>query len=81
MDEFKALKYIHHCIYHDNKQPTVRGIAQALERRSSRSGFRALNLLMKRGLVYRDENGYICMREDVTDCSAKLVIIDKEASG
>jgi len=66
--EFKALKYIHQCICHDKRQPTIRGIAQSLALKSSRSGYKAFTSLMKRGLIYRDERGDICMRKDVASC-------------
>jgi len=63
--ESKALRYIHQCIYHDKKQPTVRGITQALGLRSSRSGFKILNSLIGQDIVYRDEKGNVCIREDL----------------
>ena len=61
--EFAALRYIHRCLFHENRQPAVRGIADALKRRSSRSGFRMLDSLTKRGLVWQNEGEGICMKE------------------
>ncbi len=69
---FNVLKYIHHAIYHDKKATTVRGIAQAAELRSSRSGMRILDGLIKRGYLYRDEQGGIRMRDDLAGCDTKL---------
>lgn len=54
--EWKALEYIHQCPVHDKKQPTVRGIANAIGRTSSRSGLRMLAKLEKKGLMYWDKN-------------------------
>ena len=51
-NQFKGLKYIHQSIYHEEKQPTVRGIAQAIGLRSSRSGLRLLHEFMKQGFVF-----------------------------
>jgi hypothetical protein len=71
--EFKALKYIHHSIYHDKKQPTVRGITRALGLHSSRSGFRMLKVLLEMGFIHRDQEGTINMRENVAGCDTTLV--------
>jgi hypothetical protein len=57
--EFEALKYLHHCVYHNKGKPTVRGIAQAAGFSSSRSGQRILNLLIEKGLAYRNDDGSI----------------------
>lgn len=54
-DELKALQYIQRCLA-GKTEPTVRGIAQAIGRHSSRSGYRMLQGLINRGVVYRDEN-------------------------
>lgn len=70
--EFKALKYLHHAIYHNHVSPSVRDITQALGYRSSRSGFRILNHLIDRGLVYRNEEGDLRLKEDVRECQPKL---------
>lgn len=70
--EFKAMRYIHDCICHKNILPTIRGISQAIGCRSSRSGFRALSMLLKRELAWRDEEGNITMVKghcDVWGCS------------
>ena len=64
-DELTALRYIYSAIYHDKKQPTVRGIAEVLGFRSSRTGFRMLHVLIEAGFIYRDAEEKICMREDV----------------
>ena len=72
--EFKAMQYIHVCICHNNIQPTIRGISQAIGCRSSRSGFRTLNLLLKRQLAWRDGEGNISMVKghcDVWGCAEK----------
>src|SRR5882724_10474815 len=61
--EFNALKYVHNCLHHDKKSPTVRGIANAIGLRSSRSGLRMMNVLLKQGFIYRDEQGTVGMRE------------------
>jgi len=63
--EFKALKYLHHAIYHENKAPSVRDITIAVGFSSSRSGFRLLNKLMERGFVYRDTDGKLQLAEHV----------------
>jgi SOS-response transcriptional repressor LexA len=55
--EFKALKYLHRAIYHNNQSPSVRDIGAAVGFRSSRSGLVLLDKLMERGFVYRDKEG------------------------
>ena len=72
--EFKALQYIHISIYHHKKQPTVRGIAAALGLKSSRSGFRMLAILIRRGLVYRNEKGELEVRKYLIACDAMFCI-------
>ncbi len=60
-NEYATIKYIHTCLFHHHKQPTVRGVTEALGKRSSRSGFRVLTSLMKKKLVWRDDKGELCM--------------------
>jgi hypothetical protein len=59
--ECQFIEYIHTCLFCENKQPTVRGVVLALGRQSSRTGFRMLQNLIRRGLVWEDEKGDICM--------------------
>jgi hypothetical protein len=56
--EAKALTYVGDCIK-QHKQPTVRGVAEAIGKKSSRSGMRMVDELIKRGIVTRDEEGRI----------------------
>ena len=51
-DQRKALNYIQ-SMHRESKRPTVRGIAQAIGRRSSRSGARMLESLVKGGYLHR----------------------------
>jgi len=58
-----AFRHIHDCICHNKRQPTVRSIAEAIGKRSPRSGFRVLKMLMKHQFVWRNERGEICIVE------------------
>jgi hypothetical protein len=73
-NEWKALRYIHDALFHQNAQPTVRGIAAAIGRSSSRSGLRMLKHLISRGFVWRDDAGKIVMQESVAGCDTQLRI-------
>lgn len=56
--EVKALKYIVACCS-QGKSPTVRGVANVIGKRSSRSGMKVVDMLLKRGLIYRNEKGQL----------------------
>lgn len=58
--EGKALQYIRHCL-EQKTNPTVRGIAVAIGRSSSRSGMKMLEQLIVRGMVYRSKDGKIVL--------------------
>ncbi|MDB5258957.1 MAG: hypothetical protein JWO73_165 [Candidatus Taylorbacteria bacterium] len=53
----------------ENRNATVRGIAQVLGFRSSRSGQRALDALIARGLASRNDAGALQVREDIPNLS------------
>ena len=55
--EQKVLTYIRDTLDAGKTFPSVRDIARAAGFRSSRSGFRMLQKLIKKGLVKRDEEG------------------------
>lgn len=54
--EEKCLQYVSRLL-DEGKQPTVRGMAEFLGRRSSRTGSRMFTHLIERGLLTRDQNG------------------------
>jgi len=62
-EESKALAYIRHCLFHDRREPTARGVAEAIGKRSSRSGHRMLLNLLSRGLVWRGKDHRLVMRK------------------
>ena len=70
--EFQVLKYLHHGIYHDAHRVTIRGLAAAAGLRSSRSGFRLLQKLIRRGLTYRDPERKLQLAESVRGCNPKI---------
>lgn len=70
--EFKALKYLHHAIYHGGENPSVRDVCAAMGLRSSRSGLVIIRRLMKRGFVYRDPDGWLQLSEPVRGCDANV---------
>ena len=72
IQEFEALKYLHHAIYHKGESPSVRDVCAAMGLRSSRSGHVIIEKLMKKGFVYRDPNGRIQLSEPVRGCDANL---------
>ena len=75
VDQFKALKYVHSCVHHDKKVPTVRGVAQAIGFRSSRSGLRMMKALLEQGFIFRDGQGAIGMREDLAGCDTSFTTL------
>jgi hypothetical protein len=72
LQEFKALKYLHHAIYHKGESPSVRDVCAAMGLRSSRSGQVIIKKLMKKGFVYRNPDGRIQLSEPVRGCNANL---------
>lgn len=62
-EETKSLNYIQHCLFHDGRQPTVRGVAEAIGKRSSRSGYKMLQSLLKRGLIWKGADNKISMHK------------------
>jgi hypothetical protein len=72
IQEFKALKYLHHAVYHKSELPSVRDVAGAMGMRSSRSGQVIIKKLMKKGFIYRDPDGRIQLSERVRGCDADL---------
>jgi len=72
IQEFTALKYLHHAIYHKGKSPSVRDVCAAIGLRSSRSGQVMIEKLMKKGFIYRDPDGRIQLSEPVHGCDANL---------
>jgi hypothetical protein len=66
--EVEALQYLHNAIYHEGKSPSIRDICQAMDLRSSRSGFRLLNQMMSHGLVYRDEKNQLRLPDKMARC-------------
>ena len=72
IQEFKALKYLHHAIYHKGESPSVRDLCAGMSLRSSRSGQVIIKKLMKKGFVYRDPDGRIQLSEPVRSCDANL---------
>ncbi|HEU5122575.1 MAG TPA: hypothetical protein VFW05_00770 [Verrucomicrobiae bacterium] len=72
IQEFKALKYLHHAIYHKGESPSVRDVGAAMGFRSSRSGQVIIEKLMEKGFVYRDQDGRMQLSEPVRGCDANL---------
>jgi sulfur relay (sulfurtransferase) DsrC/TusE family protein len=66
--EFKALTYLHRVIYHEKRSPSVRDLCQAMDLRSSRSGFRLLNRLIQKGYAFRDEEKQLHLADDFKWC-------------
>lgn len=73
--EGKCLKYIHHCIHHDKIKVTVRGIANAVGLKSSRSGMKLLQTLIAKGYVYKDEDGNVRLSREVDGCGTKFNLV------
>lgn len=74
-NEFRALRYVHNCLYHKKCQPTARGMAEALGWRSSRSGFRMIQRLGERGLIRRRRGMGFEMCKDVAGCSPGVLMM------
>jgi hypothetical protein len=55
-EEAKGLAYVTECLK-QQKQPTVRGVAEAIGKRSSRSGMRMVDELVKRGTACPGRGG------------------------
>jgi LexA DNA binding domain len=72
LQEFTALKYLHHAIYHKGEVPSVRDVCAAMGFRSSRSGQVMIEKLMKKGFVYRHPAGRIQLSGLVRGCDANL---------
>jgi len=70
--EFRTLKYLHHAIYHEGQEPTVRGVCAAIGLRSSRSGQVIIEKLMRRGFVYRDPESRLRLSEQMKGCDVKF---------
>jgi hypothetical protein len=68
-EETKAITYINACVT-QHKHPTVRGVAEAIGKQSSRSGMRMVDTLQKRGLVIRDEEGRINLTDQGSSFAA-----------
>ena len=65
-EEAYAVLYINRSL-EEGHQPTVRGIAEAMGRSSSRSGQRMMNSLIAQRFVQRDSNGKVQLQLIVTD--------------
>ena len=65
--ERKVLMFLHEEICNQKRNPSVRDISRAAGHRSSRSGFRVLNHLISRGMVFRNHDGELQMREGICD--------------
>jgi Mn-dependent DtxR family transcriptional regulator len=68
-EEIQALTYVNACVA-QHKHPTVRGVAEAIGKQSSRSGMRMVDALQKRGLVNRDEEGRINLTDQGSSFAA-----------
>ena len=67
--ELKVLTFLREEICGQKRSPSVREISRAAGFRSSRSGFRLLNRLIKRGLIFRSQKGQLGLSSSV--CSRK----------
>ncbi len=56
--ELNAVKFLNEEI-DAGRNPSIRALAKAMDFRSSRSGFRLLQRLIGKGLLYRDTNGML----------------------
>lgn len=73
--EGKCLKHIHHCIHHERIKVTVRGIANAVGLKSSRSGMKLLQSLIAKGYAYKDEGRNVRLSREVDGCGTKFNLV------